>query len=93
MTGLGIALTPAFAFGQSSSFPSQPYTWKSVQMKGGGFICGIVFNPSQPGLAYCRTDVGSSYKLDNRAKVWVALTDWAAYDNPMGSESIAHRLA
>jgi photosystem II stability/assembly factor-like uncharacterized protein len=89
MAGLCASLAPALAYGQSASFPSQPYTWKSVQIKGGGFICGIVFNPSQPGLAYCRTDVGSSYKWDNQAKVWVALTDWAADDNLMGSESIA----
>src|SRR5208283_6114244 len=63
--GLCIALMPAFAFGQSASFPSQPYSWKSVVMKGGGFIDGIVFNTAQPGLAYCRTDVGSSYRGDN----------------------------
>jgi len=87
--GLCIALMPAFAFGQSASFPSQPYAWKSVVMKGGGFIDGIIFNTTQPGLAYCRTDVGSSYRWDNQAKVWVPLTDWVADDNLMGSESIA----
>ena len=53
--GLCIALIPAFAFGQPSSFPSQPYTWKNVTVKGGGFICGVVFNTTQPDLAYCRT--------------------------------------
>jgi hypothetical protein len=87
--GFCMALLPALALGQSASFPSQPYTWKSVQIKGGGFICGVVFNTTQPGLAYCRTDVGSSYKWDRQAKVWIPLTDWAGDDNLMGSESIA----
>jgi len=86
---LFIGLLPASAFGQSTSFRSQPYTWKSVTIKGGGFICGVVFNTTQPGLAYCRTDVGSSYKWDSQAKLWIALTDWCGDDNLQGSESIA----
>jgi len=93
LAGLCIAILPALACGQpagqGAGFRSQPYTWKSVTMKGGGFICDVVFNTTQPGLAYCRTDVGSSYRWDNQAKVWVALTDWAADDNLQGSESIA----
>ena len=84
--GLGLALLPGPAFGQSAGFPAQAYVWKSVVMKGGGFIDGIVFNPTQPGLAYCRTDVGSAYRWDNQAKVWVALTDWVADDNLRGGE-------
>lgn len=86
---LFIALPPAFAFGQSTSFRSQPYTWKGVTIKGGGFICGVVFNTTQPGLAYCRTDVGSSYKWDSQAKLWIALTNWCGDDDLQGSESIA----
>jgi len=67
VTGLCTALMSAVAFGQST-FPSQPYTWKNVTVKGGGFICDVVFNTSQPNLVYCRTDIGSSYKWDNQAK-------------------------
>jgi hypothetical protein len=89
MAGLGIALMPALAFGQSASFPSQRYTWKPVVMKGGGFIDGLVFNTTQPGLAYCRTDVGSAYKWDNQKQVWIPLTDWVADANLMGAESVA----
>ena len=79
---------PAVAFGQST-FPSQPYTWKNVTVKGGGFICDVVFNTTQPNLAYCRTDIGSSYKWDNQAKKWIPLTDWCGVGNLHGSESIA----
>jgi photosystem II stability/assembly factor-like uncharacterized protein len=89
VAGVCLALGPAFAFGQSASFPSQPYTWKNVTVKGGGFICGIVFNPAQKDLAYCRTDIGSSYKWDSQAKRWIPLTDWCGVGNLHGSESIA----
>ena len=75
--------------GNPPAFPSQPYTWKNVTVKGGGFICGIVFNPTQKGLAYCRTDIGSSYKWDSQAKRWIPLTDWCGVGNLHGSESIA----
>jgi len=89
MAGLGIALLPAFAHGQATTIPSQRYTWKPVVIKGGGFIDGIVFNNTQPGLAYCRTDVGGAYKWDNQAKVWIPLEDWATDDSLMGAESVA----
>ena len=86
---LCIALMSAFAHGQSASIPSQPYTWKNVTVKGGGFICGIVFNTTQKDLAYCRTDIGSSYKWDSHSKRWIPLTDWCGAGNLHGSESIA----
>jgi len=89
MAGLGIVLLPAFAFGQAASLGAQPYKWKPVVMKGGGFIDGLVFNTTQPGLAYCRTDVGGAYKWDNQAKVWIPLEDWASDDSLMGAESVA----
>src|SRR5208283_4164418 len=88
LAGLCAALMSAIAFGQST-FPSQPYTWKNVTVKGGGFICDVVFNTTQPNLVYCRTDIGSSYKWDNQAKKWIPLTDWCGIGNLHGSESIA----
>ncbi len=68
---------------------SEPYVWKNVKIGGGGFIPGIVFNTKQPGLVYCRTDIGSSYKWDNKARRWIPLTDWCGVSNLFGSESIA----
>jgi len=56
---------------------SQPYTWKNVKIGGGGgFIPGIIFNPSQQGLAYARTDIGGVYRL-NSDDSWTPLLDWA----------------
>lgn len=37
--------------------------WENVVIGGGGFIPGLIFNPSQKGLAYLRTDVGGLYRL------------------------------
>ncbi|KAI0348095.1 family 74 glycoside hydrolase [Trametopsis cervina] len=56
---------------------SQAYTWKNVKIGGGGgFVPSIVFNPSQKGLAYARTDIGGAYKL-NADDTWTPLLDFA----------------
>lgn len=66
--------TPATA---SSDISTQAYTWNNVRIGGGGgFVPGIVFNPSQKGLAYARTDIGGAYKL-NPDDSWTPLLDFA----------------
>ncbi|KAF5377695.1 hypothetical protein D9615_005239 [Tricholomella constricta] len=66
------ALSP-FAYAVSS----QTYTWKNVKIGGGGgFVPGIVFNPTEKGLAYARTDIGGAYKL-NADNSWTPLLDFA----------------
>ncbi|KAF4623544.1 hypothetical protein D9613_001966 [Agrocybe pediades] len=56
---------------------TQQYNWKNVKIGGGGgFIPGIVFNPSQKGLAFARTDIGGAYKL-NADDSWTPLLDFA----------------
>ncbi|KAF8203099.1 hypothetical protein BJ912DRAFT_842191 [Pholiota molesta] len=56
---------------------SQAYTWKNVKIGGGGgFVPGIVFNPTQKGLAFARTDIGGAYKL-NSDDSWTPLLDFA----------------
>jgi hypothetical protein len=87
--GLFVALCPALVDAQPSGMASQPYVWKNVTVKGGGFICAVVFNTTQPDLAYCRCDIGSSYKWDSQARKWIPLTDWCGVGNYHGSESIA----
>ena len=52
------------------------YTWKNVKIGGGGgFIPGIVFNPSKEGVAYARADIGGLYKL-NSDDSWTPLLDF-----------------
>lgn len=68
-----------------------PYTWKSVQMVGGGFVDGIVFHPKAKGVRYCRTDMGGAYRWNDTIKRWEPMLDWLPYEdtNLMGVESIA----
>ncbi|KAF7319981.1 Glycoside hydrolase family 74 protein [Mycena kentingensis (nom. inval.)] len=56
---------------------SQAYTWKNVKIGGGGgFVPGIVFNPSAQGVAYARTDIGGAYKLNAATNTWTPLLDF-----------------
>ncbi len=70
---------------------SEAYTWKSVEIVGGGFIPGIIFSPVQKDLVYARTDIGGVYRWNPATKRWIPLTDWVGWDdwNLLGGESIA----
>jgi len=73
------------------AFSQSPYTWKSVQIVGGGFVDGFVFHPTQKDLRYARTDMGGAYRFEPATKSWTPLLDWVSYKdlNLMGVESIA----
>ncbi len=77
------------AHGQSPK--QQTYTWKSVQIVGGGFVDGIIFHPAAAGVRYARTDMGGAYRWDDKANQWQPMLDWIPYKdlNLMGVESIA----
>lgn len=70
---------------------TESYTWKNVQMVGGGFVDGIVFHPKAKGVRYCRTDMGGAYRWNDSSHRWEPLLDWLSYEdvNLMGVESIA----
>jgi photosystem II stability/assembly factor-like uncharacterized protein len=70
---------------------SAAYTWSNVKIGAGGFITGVVFNPSQPGLAYLRTDIGGLYRWDAPSRTWMPLLDWTGFNdwNQLGVESVA----
>jgi hypothetical protein len=76
---------------RQSAQAQAPYTWKSVQIVGGGFVDGVIFHPSEPGVRYARTDMGGAYRWDEGAKRWQPILDWMPYKdlNLMGVESIA----
>jgi hypothetical protein len=75
----------------ASAFVSQNYSWKNVQIQGGGFVPGIVFNQTQPNLIYARTDIGGAYRWDQVAGAWIPLNDWVGWNNwgYLGCVSIA----
>ncbi len=62
-----------------------------MQIVGGGFVDGIIFHPSAPGVRYARTDMGGAYRWDDSAHQWQPMLDWVSYKdlNLMGVESIA----
>ncbi|HVZ85891.1 MAG TPA: exo-alpha-sialidase [Polyangia bacterium] len=68
-----------------------PYTWKSVQIVGGGFVDGFVFHPTARDVLYARTDIGGAYRRNPKTRRWEPLLDWVPYAdlNLMGVESIA----
>src|SRR4030095_7168059 len=57
------------------------YTWRNVQIYGGGFVTGIIFNASEPNLVYARTDIGGAYRLDPATNRWVSLLDSISWDD------------
>jgi photosystem II stability/assembly factor-like uncharacterized protein len=52
-----------------------------VEIVGGGFVPGIIFNPSQPDLIYARTDIGGAYRWNPDTERWVPLTDWIGWED------------
>ena len=68
------------------------YTWQNVKIGGGGgFIPGIIYNESEKGLVYIRTDMGGLYRQDPTSKKWIPLTDFVSPEewNMLGGESFA----
>ncbi|KAF7339698.1 Carbohydrate-binding module family 1 protein [Mycena sanguinolenta] len=71
-------LVAAIATPLVGAVSSQSYAWKNVKIGGGGgFVPGIVFNPTQQGLAYARTDIGGAYRLNPSNDTWTPLLDFA----------------
>ena len=84
-------LVPGAALRAGEAPGADPYVFKSVTIGGGGFVTGLIFNPSEKGLVYARTDVGGAYRRDSRSAQWVPLLDWAGQSdwNLCGVESLA----
>ncbi|MFL6332572.1 MAG: WD40/YVTN/BNR-like repeat-containing protein [Pyrinomonadaceae bacterium] len=85
--GILVAALPPFV----ACAQTPQYTWRNVQIYGGGFIPGIVFNQTEPDLVYARTDIGGAYRLDPATNRWVPLLDSISWDdwNLTGVISIA----
>lgn len=67
------------------------WTWGNVQIVGGGYIPGIVYNPTEEGVAYVRTDMGGAYRLNTETGRWDCITDCIGAEdwNYNGIESVA----
>lgn len=86
-----LLITVLIKMSASAQQSVQHYKWRSVQIRGGGFVDGIIFHPIKKDLLYCRTDMGGAYKWNKKTKYWKPLLDWVSYkdNNLMGVESIA----
>jgi len=81
---MGLWWTPTRGLGvqaRALAAPSEPYSWKNVEIVGGGFVPGIIFNTAEPGLVYARTDIGGAYRLDTTTNRWIPLLDWIDWDH------------
>ncbi|WP_410595016.1 cellulose binding domain-containing protein [Amycolatopsis sp. lyj-23] len=80
MSALAVLLPTALAVtvGAPAS-PAAPAaaatTWRNAEIDGGGFVPGIVFNQTEPGLVYARTDIGGAYRWNTATGRWLPLLD------------------
>lgn len=65
------------------------YNWKSVQIHGGGFVTGLIYNTTEKGLLYARTDVGGAFRWDTTTKAWIPLQDFDTNTLNWGVSAIA----
>ena len=92
LIALAAALVVHLAKPTLASAHAQDYIFRNVVIGGGGgFVPGIVFSTTQPGLAYVRTDIGGAYRWDGFTGRWTPLLDWIGPQdwNLTGVESIA----
>ena len=80
-TVITIAATASTAAGPGLGVQADTYTWRNVQIAGGGFVPGIVFNPTERNLIYARTDIGGAYRWNEPTQRWTPLLDWVGWNN------------
>ena len=65
----------------ASAAPSEPYNFRNARIDGGGFVSGIIFNPTEQNLIYARTDIGGAYRWNQSTSSWTPLMDWVGWNN------------
>ncbi|KAI8805983.1 hypothetical protein BJ742DRAFT_901206 [Cladochytrium replicatum] len=59
---------------------TQGYSWKDVQIGGGGFVPGIIFSKVQKDILYARTDIGGAYRWNPSTSLWESISAWVGPD-------------
>src|SRR5580700_1329891 len=78
---LVVILASGSATAEAGEDNDQGYRWRNVEIVGGGYVPGVVFNESEPGLVYARTDIGGAYRWEPRSNRWQPLLDWVGADD------------
>lgn len=69
----------------------EDYVYRPVTIVAGGYVPGLIAHPTEPGLIYARTDIGSVYQWQAWSQTWRPLTDFHSPQdyNLNGPESVA----
>ncbi len=49
------------------------YEYKNAPIPGGGYVTGLVYHQTQPGILYARTDIGGTYRFEEKERKWHSL--------------------
>ena len=60
---------------------SIPYVYRNAPIPGGGYVTGFLYHPRVPGILYCRTDIGGTYRFDPQRQRWISLIDHVTGEN------------
>lgn len=52
---------------------SVPYLYKNAPIPGGGYVTGLIYHQKKPGILYARTDIGGTYRFDEKEGKWKSL--------------------
>jgi hypothetical protein len=48
----------------------ETYEYRNLPIPGGGYVTGFIFHEKQPGILYCRTDIGGVYRYKPEERRW-----------------------
>ena len=57
------------------------YQYKNAPIPGGGYVTGLVYHPTVPGILYARTDIGGTYRYNFQEQKWTSLIDHVTHVN------------
>lgn len=52
---------------------TEKYEYHNIEIPGGGYVTGFVYNRKVPNILYCRTDIGGVYRYSFEEKKWISL--------------------
>ena len=68
------------------------YRYENAPIPGGGYVTGLVYHQSQPGILYARTDIGGTYRFDANQRKWCSLMNHVTHEDLAETYPIALAL-